>query len=143
MGHKESSSSRDFGAAIGLGGLNAAATQRKLKKRNEEAQMALKASNVADTIKFEQEARMNSVDDVIQQNEIALQGGIDTSLLAAKHGARLERIQKQRKRVNPDPEEVIVHENVIIETPEEVIIDVPIVKAQNGAKLEHIEVSEE
>lgn len=143
MGHKESSSSRDFGAILGLGGLNAAATQRKLKQRNEEAQMALKASNVADTIKFEQEARMNSVDDVIQQNEIALQGGIDTSLLAAKHGARLERIQKQRKRVNPDPEEVIVHENVIIETPEEVIIDAPVVKAQNGAKLEHIEVSEE
>lgn len=143
MGHKESSSSRDFGAILGLGGLNAVATQRKLKQRNEEAQMALKASNVADTVKFEQEARMNSVDDVIQQNEIALQGGIDTSLLAAKHGARLERIQKQRKRVNPDPEEVIVHENVIIETPEEVIIDAPVVKAQNGAKLEHIEVSEE
>lgn len=143
MGHKESSSSRDFGAILGLGGLNAAATQRKLKQRNEEAQMALKASNVADTVKFEQEARMNSVDDVIQQNEIALQGGIDTSLLAAKHGARLEHIQKQSKRVNSDPEEVIVHEDVIIETPEEVIIDTPVVKAQNGAKLEHIEVSEE
>lgn len=91
--------------------------------------MALKAANIADTIKFEQEARMNSVDDVIQQNEIALQGGIDTSLLVAKHGARLDRIQKQRKRVNPDPEEVIIHENVIIETPEEVIIDAPVVKA--------------
>jgi len=84
LGHKESSSSRDFGAMIGLGGLNAAATQRKLKQRNEEAQMAMKAANIADTTKFEQEARMNSVDDVIQQNEIALQGGIDTSLLAAK-----------------------------------------------------------
>ena len=143
MGHKESSSSRDFGAAIGLGGLNAAATQRKLKKRNEEAQMALKASNVADTIQFEQEARMNSVDDVIQQNEIALQGGIDTSVLAAKHGARLERIKKQRKCINPDLEEVVIHEEVIIEQPEEVIIESPIVKAQNGAKLEHIEVSEE
>ena len=143
IGHKDSSSSRDLGALIGLGGLNVAATERKLKKRNEEAQMALKAADIADTIKFEQEARMNSVDDVIQQNEIALQGGIDTSLLAAKHGARLERIQKQRKRVNPDPEEVVIHENVIIETPEEVIIDAPVVKAQNGAKLEHIEVSEE
>lgn len=140
MGHKESSSSRDL---IGFAGLNAAATQRKLQKRNEEVQMALKASNIADTIKFEQEARMNSVDDVIQQNEIALQGGIDTSVLAAKHGARLERIKKQRKCINPDPEEVIIHEEVIIEQPEEIIIESSVVKAQNGAKLEHIEVSEE
>lgn len=143
MGHKESSSSRDFGALLGLGGGGLAATQRKLEKRNEEVQMALKASNIADTIQFEQEARMNSVDDVIQQNEIALQGGIDTSVLAAKHGARLERIKKQRKCINPDPEEVVIHEEVIIEQPEEVIIESPVVKAQNGAKLEHIEVSEE
>ena len=123
MGHKESSSSRDFGAMLGLGGLNAAATQRKLKQRNEEAQMALKASNVADTIKFEQEARMNSVDDVIQQNEIALQGGIDTSLLAAKHGAKLER--------------KITWDDILIDTKPEVV------KAQNGAKLEEVQVSEE
>lgn len=144
LGHKESSSSRDFGAMIGLGGIfNQGTLNRKLAQRNQEAQMALKAANISDTIDFEQEARMNSVQDTLQKNEIALQGGIDTSLLAAKHGARLERIQKQRKRINPDPEEVIVHENVIIETPEEVIIDIPVVKAQNGAKLEHIEVSEE
>lgn len=132
MGHKESSSSRDFGAILGLGGLNAAATQRKLKRRNEEAQMALKAANIADTTKFEQEARMNAVDDVIQQNEIALQGGIDTSLLAARHGAKIQR--KIESAYNSDWEEI---KNSLISKP------VEIVKAQNGAKLEQIEVSEE
>lgn len=132
MGHKESSSSRDFGAMLGLGGLNAAATQRKLKRRNEEAQMALKAANIADTTKFEQEARMNSVDDVIQQNEIALQGGIDTSLLAARHGAKIQR--KIESTYNSDWEEI---KNSLVSKP------VEIVKAQNGAKLEQIEVSEE
>ena len=134
MGHKESSSSRDFGAILGLGGLNQGAMQRKLAKRNEEAQMAMKAANVADTIKFEQEARMNSVDDVIEQNQIALAGGIDTTLLAARHGAKLEKLKLQKK------EEIIYHE------PEEIIYEKEepeIVKAQNGAKLEQIEVSDQ
>ena len=82
LGHKESSSSRDFGAAIGLGGLNAAKMNRKLARRNQEAQMALQAANIADSQKLEQEARANSVSDVVRQNEIALAGGIDSSLLA-------------------------------------------------------------
>ena len=141
MGHKESSSSRDFGAILGLGGLNAAATQRKLAKRNEEAQMALKAANVADTIAFEQEARQNSVDDVIQQNEIALQGGIDTSLLVAKHGAKLEKLAVQKKKV--EPEQVVTDEleEIIIDSDPE--LESEIIKAQNGAKLEQIEVSDQ
>lgn len=144
LGHMESSSSRDFGAMIGLGGLfNQGAMKRKLAKRNEQARMALAAAEISNDIKFEQEARANSVDNVLMNNQIALAGGTDTSLLAAKHGARLESIYKQRKRINPDPEEVIVHENVIIDMPEEVIIESPVVKAQNGAKLEHIEISEE
>ena len=141
MGHKESSSSRDFGAILGLGGLNAGATERKLAKRNEEAQMALKAAQVADTIAFEQEARQNSVDDVIQQNEIALQGGIDTSLLVAKHGAKLEKLAAQKKKVEPEEITVDELEEIIIDsdpTPEPEII-----KAQNGAKLENVEVSDE
>lgn len=82
IGHQDSSSSRDFGAAIGLGGIfGRDKMERKLRERNQQAQMAMKAANIADEIQFEQESRMNSVDDVIQQNEIALQGGIDTSVL--------------------------------------------------------------
>lgn len=34
LDHMESSSSRDFGALIGLGGLNNSTIQRKLTKRN-------------------------------------------------------------------------------------------------------------
>ena len=82
LGHKDSSASRDFLGAIGLGGLDGGKMDQKLASRNEEAQMALKASNVADTIKFQQEARMNSVDDVIRQNQIALSGGLDTNAIA-------------------------------------------------------------
>ena len=130
LNHIESSSSRDFGAILGLGGLNAAATQRKLKKRNEEVQMALKAANVADTISFEQEARMNSVDDVLQQNQIALNGGIDTSLLAAKKGGKLIYIEDQNwDKINKIISDALANENII--------------KAKNGAKLESIETSEE
>lgn len=130
LGHKDSSSSRDFGAMIGLGGLNAAATQRKLQKRNEEAQMALKAANVADTIAFEQEARMNSVDDVLQQNQIALDGGIDTSLLVAKKGGKLYYIEDQNwDKINKIISDALANENIV--------------KAKNGAKLESIETSEE
>ena len=97
LGHKDSSSSRDFGAFIGLGGLNQAKMDAKLQRRNEEAQMALKAANVSDTIKFEQEARMNSVDDVIQANKIALAGGTDTSLLSAKRGGKIPKAQDGAK----------------------------------------------
>lgn len=117
LGHKESSSSRDFGAFIGLGGLNQAKMDAKLQRRNEEAQMALKAANVSDTIKFEQEARMNSVDDVIQANKIALAGGTDTSLLSAKRGGKLKRVEEYKQ--------VLVN------------------KAKEGAKLKNIEISEE
>jgi hypothetical protein len=35
LGHMESSSSRDFGAMIGLGGLNQGKMQAKLAKRNQ------------------------------------------------------------------------------------------------------------
>jgi hypothetical protein len=66
IGHRESKSSRDFGALIGLGGINQSRMQERLARRNAEAQMALKAANVADTTKYEQEARMNSVDDTIR-----------------------------------------------------------------------------
>lgn len=88
-------------------------TARDLKRRNEQAQLALKAKDVVDDVKFEQEARMNSVNNVIERNQIALSGGINTSLLAAKRGGKLERLNKF------------------------------VTKAQYGAKLKKVEVSEE
>ena len=77
----ESSSSRDFGAMIGLGGLNQKSMQRKLAKRNQQAQMAMNAANIANEQSFEQEARANSIQNTITNNQIALAGGLDTSLL--------------------------------------------------------------
>ena len=88
-------------------------TARDLKRRNEQAQWALKAKDVVDDVKFEQEARMNSVNNVIERNQIALSGGINTGLLAAKRGGKLERLNKF------------------------------VTKAQYGAKLKKVEVSEE
>lgn len=81
LGHMESSSSRDFGAMIGLGGVFTGNVDKKLAKRNEQAKMALAAANIANEQKFEQEARANAIDNVIQNNQIALAGGLDTSLL--------------------------------------------------------------
>lgn len=81
LGHMESTSQRDFGAAIGLGGLNMAKTERLLRNRNEQAQMALKAAGIASEQKFESEARMNSVENVMSNNNIALNGGISTDLI--------------------------------------------------------------
>lgn len=115
MGHMESSSSRDFGAMIGLGGIfGQKSLQRKLQKRNEQALMAMNAANIADEQKFEQEARMNSVQNVITSNQVALAGGLSTSALAAKRGGKLERL----KNYKPS-------------------------KHKNGGKLKNIELSEE
>lgn len=132
LAHQDASSSRDFAAAIGLGGFNLAKQDAKLARRNEKAQMALKAANISDNIKFEQEARMNSVDDVLRQNSIALAGGLDSSLLAAKKGSKL--MQKKPIRiVNLDdfPTYKILH------------CGGHIPYAQNGARLQQIEVSEQ
>lgn len=81
IGHMESSSSRDFGAMIGLGGLNQKKMQAKLAKRNQQALAAMNAANIANEQSFEQEARMNSVQNTIMNNQIALSGGLETSLL--------------------------------------------------------------
>ena len=83
LGHMESSSSRDFGAFIGLGGLNRGKMQAKLARRNEQARMALNAAEIADDQKFEQEARSNSVENTLMNNQIALAGGLQTNLLGA------------------------------------------------------------
>lgn len=82
IGHMESSSSRDFGAMIGLGGVfGQKSLQRKLQKRNQQALMAMNAANIAEDQAFEQEARMNSIQNTIMNNQMALAGGLDTSLL--------------------------------------------------------------
>jgi len=81
IGHMESSSSRDFGAMIHLGGLNQGKMQAKLAKRNQQALMAMNAANIAEEQSFEQEARMNSIQNTIMNNQMALAGGLDTSLL--------------------------------------------------------------
>ena len=82
LGHMESSSSRDFGAMIGLGGIfGQGKLKEKLAKRNAQAKMAMNAANIANEQKFEQEARANSIQNTIMNNQIALSGGLDTSLL--------------------------------------------------------------
>lgn len=82
LGHMESSSSRDFGALIGLGGIfNRGAMEKKLARRNEQARMAMQAAEISEDIKFEQEARMNAVDNVLRNNQIALAGGVDLNSL--------------------------------------------------------------
>lgn len=43
--------------------------------------MAMNAANIAEDQAFEQEARMNSIQNTITNNQMALAGGIDTSLL--------------------------------------------------------------
>lgn len=68
-------------------------TQALLRRRNEQAQLAIRAKAISDDVKFEQEARANSVDNVIQNNQIALSGGINSSLLAAKKGAKLTKLK--------------------------------------------------
>lgn len=74
LGHQESSSGRIWDSWTGK-------TDRKLAKRNEQARMALAAQDVSQDIEYQQEARANSVTNVLQANQIALAGGIDTSLL--------------------------------------------------------------
>lgn len=81
IGHMASSSSRDFGAMIGLGGLNRGKMQAKLQKRNQQAMMAMNAANIAEEQTFEQEARMNSIQNTVMNNQIALSGGLETNLL--------------------------------------------------------------
>lgn len=84
LGHMESKSSRNWGAALGpLGSFFANGnTEAKLAKRNEQARMALTAAEISTDQSFEQEARMNNVENTIMNNQIALAGGLETNLLA-------------------------------------------------------------
>ena len=81
LGHMESSSSRDFGSLIGLGGLTDSKMAQKLARRNEQARMALKAAAISEDQSFEKEARTNSIDNVLRTNQMALAGGVNLSLI--------------------------------------------------------------
>lgn len=164
LGHMESKSNRDFLGALGFGGLDDSKIEQQLIDRNTQAQMALKAANISEDIKFEQEARMNSVTDIIKQNEIALSGGVDTSVLVAKKGAKIQRLKdflknkKDFKTVTPKniylkitteqlsgdtPITIQGKEYLIVPIEEAKASDSKIIKAKNGAKLKNIEVSEQ
>lgn len=55
--------------------------KRDLMRRNQQMNMALAASNINENEKFQMTSRMNSINNVMEANRIALAGGIDTSLL--------------------------------------------------------------
>lgn len=164
IGHMESKSNRDFLGAIGLGGLFEDNIEKQLIDRNTQAQMALKAANISDDIQFEQEARMNSVTDIIKQNEIALAGGVDTSVLVAKKGVKIEKLKrflknkKETEKATPKniylkittdqlsgdtPITIQGKEYLIVPVEEAKSSEGKVVKAKNGAKLKNIEVSEQ
>ena len=75
IGHMESSSSRSWVSHRRL--------QDKLARRNEQARAALAAAQISEDQKFESEARMNSVENTIMNNQIALAGGLQTNLLGS------------------------------------------------------------
>lgn len=83
LGHMESSSSRDFLTLVGLGGLKNKSVEAKLARRNEQVRNALAAAQISEDQKFESEARMNSVENTIMNNQIALAGGLQTNLLGS------------------------------------------------------------
>ena len=96
-------------------------------RRNEQAMAAIKAADVNEEQAFQQEARMNSIHNVIQNNAWALDGGVSTDLLAAKQGAKL--VDKQQQLVDK-----------IINT---IFKSDTVTSAKNGAKLKQIETSED
>lgn len=55
--------------------------KREMARRAEQVNMALAANQVNEDQRFELTARMNSIDNVMQANQIALAGGLETSLL--------------------------------------------------------------
>lgn len=87
--------------------------ENMLNRNNAKAQLALRAADISADQQFQQQARTNSISNTIQNNQIALSGGINSSLLAAKKGAKLTKLKQT------------------------------ITRAQYGAKLKKVEVSDE
>jgi len=91
--------------------------------------MAVSAKNISDTQHLATEASSNRSQYVIDKNNIALNGGLTDNrlkLLSAKNGAKLQALLDFKDKLHTKP----------VEEP-------TIIKAQNGAKLEQVEVSEE
>ena len=62
-------------------GSQAKKMKQELAKRAESVNMALTANQINEDEQFQATARMNSIDNVLNANRMALAGGIDTSLL--------------------------------------------------------------
>lgn len=62
-------------------GSQARRMKQELAKRAESVNMALTANRINEDEQFQATARMNSIDNVLNANRMALAGGIDTSLL--------------------------------------------------------------
>lgn len=62
-------------------GSQAKRMKQELAKRAESVNMALTANQINEDEQFQATARMNSIDNVLNANRMALAGGIDTSLL--------------------------------------------------------------
>lgn len=102
--------------------------QKRLDNRNEKASLALAAASISEDQTFQQEARMNSLDNVVQNNEWALNGGVSTDLLAAKHGAKLNKVEEH---------------NDLVEWMVQQMCSGKVEYAKNGAKLNGVEVSDQ
>lgn len=119
IGQMKESSSRGFFAPTKQ-------DKKRLNNRNEKAALALAAASISDDQSFQQEARMNASQNVIQNNQQALNGGISTDLLAAKHGAKINKVQEP-----------------LVKWLISQILNDSIESAKNGTKLKKVEISEE
>lgn len=68
-------------ASASYRGTQAKKMKQELAKRAESVNMALTANRINEDEQFQATARMNSIDNVLNANRMALAGGIDTSLL--------------------------------------------------------------
>lgn len=68
-------------ASASYRGSQAKRMKQELAKRAESVNMALTANQINEDEQFQATARMNSIDNVLNANRMALAGGIDTSLL--------------------------------------------------------------
>ena len=75
LNHQDAQSNRNFFS------INSRKIKNQLKKRNDQIMMALSAAELSNDMAFQQEARMNNIQNTIQNNQIALAGGLETSTL--------------------------------------------------------------
>lgn len=75
LNHQDAQSNRNFFS------INSGKIKNQLKKRNDQVMMALSAAELSNDMAFQQEARMNNIQNTIQNNQIALAGGLETSTL--------------------------------------------------------------